>query len=433
MRRRVALLLAMLATGACKKKTPPPEPWLELAADPPPPAEDGGVAPRCGAPRRWELGPTTRVGDAPDLSADLAQLELGAAARSGDGWVVSGTRRRGEGRRAFVARVASGNGGTASVDLGPALEDAGPPALHLAAQGVLTAHYLPAASAASRSIGVRWVEGTAVRALADLPEARDDSFALAVASVGGRAVIAWDEARETGSAIAVAVVSWGAEGGAAPRPRIVSPAGSSAEQPVLALRPGGVWVLWIASRPEDADAEAAAGLRREGPAETRRASWVEGQALDEAGQPVGPVRALTSRRGHVAHIAAAPAAEKGAVFVVRDETEAREGAGGSLVRVHLGPDGTVAPVTVAEASVATGADILVGAQRSWLAFLDTGEHVRLVPLGPAHVPAPPASLEASADGLRLLAVTAEGEGGDTFVALRSGAGKASWETLRCRP
>src|SRR5690606_15725718 len=103
--------------------------------------------------------------------------------------------------------------------------------------------------------------------------------------------------------------------GSAAKAKVASPEPSDAEGPRLLARPGGAWLAWLARRPEGDMTWAV-----EGPAEQRSYRWIELVALDLGGQPVGPVRRVSSDRGRVTSFSLAGASAGGLVVVAVDES-----------------------------------------------------------------------------------------------------------------
>jgi hypothetical protein len=144
----------------------------------------------------------------------------------------------------------------------------------------------------------------------------------------------------------------------------------------------GSLVLWVARRPETLGALDAA----EATGEARVASWLEGVSLDAAGAPRGPARHLTATSGHVSAfdvVALAAEGRPSLLVVARDDGEAVDGSGGTLLRVRVREDGVDAPVALPGDGLGRGAPSLLDGPLPWLAWVGHDEALRLLPLDAA--------------------------------------------------
>lgn len=324
--RLTAVAWVMVGSVACRR-SPPPASTSTVLGDEPLPAVDAGAPPRCSAGVAVPMGDVDEAGDVVVTRDGLA---LGVVLR-GDG-----------GLRSAVIRVAGPSSALRVVDLGPAVADLPPPRPFVSEAGDLFA----ASYEAPRTLRVARIAEDRAVPMGAWVQPRDESAAFdSVSRSGGpdgpRGLVAWDEDGAWGRG-AIRVATFGgkssADGGGAPLPEgagvVVSPRASDVEQPRLALRAGGYWVVWLARRSEGPGADGGiVPYAVEGPAEDRDARWVEALALDEGGRGVGSVRVLTAPSGHVADFDVV-SRQGGAILevFVRDETEAREGSGGRALR-----------------------------------------------------------------------------------------------------
>jgi hypothetical protein len=224
--------------------------------------------------------------------------------------------------------------------------------------------------------------------------------------------------------------------------RDVSPPESDAEEPRIVPNGGGFLVFWLARRPErgavqDRPVSDAAGpLARvvEVTSEARAFSWLEMVALDANGTPAGAVRRLTSTTGHVSAYDVAVAKEEPratVVAVARDDGEAVDGSGGSLLRVRVGED--LAPSDVVEIptdGLGRGTPSLLRGptQQLDLTWVDLHERLRFVPLDSNGSPAGPSSVE---DGLGESRLLLRLDRDQVLAERRSAARGADLEVLAC--
>jgi hypothetical protein len=129
---------------------------------------------------------------------------------------------------------------------------------------------------------------------------------------------------------------------------------------------------------------------------------------------MGPVRRLTPQGGHVtaydlrvaapATAAAAPGASRDAqpmlLLVVRDDGEAVDGSGGTLLRVRAFLDSAEPPVAFVTDGLGRGAPTLVDGDPAWLAWVGAGEQLRLLPLDAVGAPTGLPSAEDAMDEAR---------------------------------
>jgi len=378
------VVLAALALAACRRggeATAAVDAGIEAAT----PVEAAAPAPavvgaRCGA-----------VGGPAPLPA-LAELEIGDAVATADGLAVPLAYRSAAGRVAAAALLGKDLAPARVVELGPTLGDAPPPHLAVRGRDVLAASYAVPRKTDARELRVQAIPPAGdAKLLGAIAQGHDDSLDVDLTE----RLVVWDDA--TTGASPRGVVRLADVSGEHPGPaRDVSPADADAEMPRLVPWGTGAWVLWIARRPEPGAATDAAVPEATG--DPRAFAWIEAASLDAAGAVTGPVRRLTPQTGHVSayDVLALRGEGKPSVLVVaRDDGEATDGSGGSLLRVRLRDDGADAALAFPGDGLGRGApSLLDGAGKTpWLAWVGPHEEMRLLPLDAAGVPVAPPSAE----------------------------------------
>jgi hypothetical protein len=371
----------------------------------------------------------TDAGFALDDGQGLADLEVGDGIVYPGGYAVGIAHRTGAGRVAAIALLhREPTGLTRILDLGPTMGDAPPPRIgwrggelpggqdvgRQDAEGQLVAAaYVPAIPPAP---GTRAARGDATRDVAiytvaggvtagpplSISQRRDDSLALDLALAGPAGVLVWDEATTAARGVvkAAAFTRDRAASG-----RDVSPPDSDAELPRVVPQGGGFAVIWIARRLEPASGFD--GSVAEAVGEARAFGWLEMVHVDGQGAAIGPVRRLTSPAGHVsaydveARDPPAGSATPSLLVVARDDGEAVDGSGGTLVRVRVTGEVVEPPVAFATDGLGRGAPSFVSAAGAEatsapalaLAWVASGEQTRLIPLDAVGAPTAAPSAE----------------------------------------
>jgi hypothetical protein len=327
----------------------------------------------------------------------LEDLEIGDAVAYPGGYAVGLVHRTSAGRVGAVALLARDPLKLVrTVDLGPTLGDAPPPRVAWRSPDLVAASYVrapaipaqgahdatgksapEAASApatsptsakadAARDVGLYAIAGDSVGAPVLVSQQRDDSLALDFALSGQAGLLVWDEATSAEKGVIKGAAF--AKDHAGPS-RDVSPPDSDAELPRVVAIGAGFAVVWIARRPEPQASDAS---ESEATGEPRAYGWLEMTLVDERGNPTGAVHRLTQPSGHVSAFdvdvrpADAPAAGKGEgpptlVVVARDDGEAVDGSGGTLLRVRVKGDAVEAPVAFDTDGLGRGAPSFVSA------------------------------------------------------------------------
>jgi hypothetical protein len=244
-----------------------------------------------------------------------------------------------------------------------------------------------------------------------ISQRRDDSLALDLALAGPAGVLVWDEATTAARGVvkAAAFTRDRAASG-----RDVSPPDSDAELPRVVPQGGGFAVIWIARRLEPASG--VDGSVAEAVGEARAFGWLEMVHLDGQGAAIGPVRRLTSPAGHVsaydveARDPPAGSATPSILVVARDDGEAVDGSGGALLRVRVTGEVVEPPVAFATDGLGRGAPSFVSAAGAEatsapalaVAWVASGEQVRLIPLDAVGAPAAPSAEDDLSEARALL-------------------------------
>jgi hypothetical protein len=426
---RSAALLAVLAPlvtlAACHRSTEAP---AEVeASDPAVVASMTGDAEATLLPARCRKTATAIA-----LGGDLEGLELGDAVDYAGGFAVALVHRTAAGRTAAIALLHRDPVALVRVlDLGPTLGDAPPPRLGAREGGLVAAAYVRAPLSradaghadSTRDVALYSIGADGVTGTLTVSEQRDDSLALDLALRGSSGLLVWDEATSGPRGVVKAAVF--SKEQMAPAHE-VSPPESDAELPRVVPSGSGFLVFWIARRPEGASGLDASGPEAVG--EARSFGWLEAVAVDAHGEAVGPVRRLTSPNGHVsAYDVEAPEAvagtgaieglaAPGVLVALRDDGEAVDGSGGTLLRLRVGAQGAgpgsggaagnantegAAAVVLPTDGLGRGAPAFVsGGSPSAslppslaLAWVGRDEQARLVPLDSSGAPAGPPSAE----------------------------------------
>ena len=237
----------------------------------------------------------------------------------------------------------------------------------------------------------------------------DDSLAFDVATKDDSGLLAWDEDAPGGIGVVKAAAFFP---GSAPTPPLsVSKDTTDAEGPRVAVRTGGYWVAWLARRPEPPAEAGIAETKIESAGEVRTFQWVELAAVDAAGKRQGEVQRLTPQDGHVASFDMVASAA-GLDLFARDVAEAKEGEGTRIFRVAVRGDKADPPLLLVKDSVGSGVpDVLSdSAGTIWLAYADTADRTRLLPIfSSTPSPALP-SIEPSFEGGRVLLISSPANG-----------------------
>jgi hypothetical protein len=366
-----------------------------------------------------------------------ADVEIGDAVATAEGYAVGLVHRTSAGRVAAIASVSRPGSGVDAgsrhsaprvIDLGPTIGDAPPPRLALRGTNLVAAAYRRSNAGESNQAGGHGgpprdlvlygilADGQALPFLT-VAQQRDDSLAFDLAFAGLAGLVVWDEATAASRGV-VRAVDVRSEPPTSGAPHDVSPPESDAELPRIVPSGPGFLVLWIARRPEPSRGPDAAEPEATG--EPRSFGWIELVRVDERGAPLGPVRLLTPRTGHVSAYDVETLADPARTLLVvaRDDGEGTDGSGGALLRVRVVSGDTVEPpVEFSTDGLGRGAPTLVDGPSSYLSWVGPQEQARLLPLDGTGAPIAPPSAEDAFDDARPLRVLEGTQGGGDPVEL----------------
>jgi hypothetical protein len=425
--RSAARLVLAVAVGGCHRA---PVDGAVMAAEAATPVSAEAEAPLLPARCR-----RTDAAFALDDGHGLSDLEVGDGVVYPGGYAVGFVHRAAVGRVAAIALLGGEPIGlTRVLDLGPTTGDAPPPRIGWRSGELVAVAYVrpTEAKAAAPTKAAQPAQGDAVRDVAlyaigpdeavtaplTVPQRRDDSLGLDVAFAGPAGLLVWDEATSAPRGVV--------KGAAFSKDRVaperdLSPPESDAELPRVVPDGNGFAVVWIARRPEAG--AASDGSATEATGEARSYGWLEMVAVDARGEAIGPVRRLTAPGGHVsAYDVESRALPEGAgpvLLVVRDDGEATDGSGGSLLRVRVTGDVVEPPVAVVTDGLGRGAPgFVLGVDAKApsatggapppalaLAWIGKDEQARLLPLDATGAPAAAPSVEDALDDARALLFT----------------------------
>lgn len=416
----VAALSSVLgACGGCSKRAS---------------SEAAGDADAAALPSETSASARCRPGGA-RLALSGEDVVVGDAALGPSGLLVGLVRTEAGRRVAAVLRASPDLSSSQVIELGTAYGDDPPPTPRYQGTVAYVAYLARIAADGggdrpkTRELRiVRLDESGAAQPEARVLQQADESTAFDVAwSDDGAGLAAWDEDAPTDepgpSERGLVKVQPLREGA---RARVASPASSDAESPRLLARPsGGFWLAWLARRAEEK------AYAVEGPAESRAFRWIEAVALSAQGEPEGPVRRVSSDTGRAASFELATSGSDLIVFV-QDEAASAEGAGARILQYVLG--GASEPIEVVEGGIDEGlaAFVPIGGSPEgarWIAWTDTTERTRLLPVGPGLDGAGGATPEPALDGARVLAAAPP----DAVYALTGAAPTSEEATAKSDP
>jgi hypothetical protein len=399
----VAVVVAgVSAVAGCHRTPATAGPDDAQAEAPAPSAQKPAILPaRCKA---------TDVAFPLDDGRALDELEIGDAIAYGGGIAVEVVHKTAAGRVGAVALLPPDASAVRVRDLGPTLGDAPPPRLTARGADLVAASYVLGKKTDTREIDLVAISAAGdVRPAGVITEQRDDSLAFDVAA----AVVAWDEASPSSHRGVIKAAELTADGHVGAT-HDASPPESDAEAPRLVAFGPGYLLFWIARRMDPATLLDAAGAI-EVTSEVAAPAWIEAVALDAHGQTAGAVRRLTASSGHVSGFDLAQSGQAGrpeVLLVARDDGEATDGSGGTILRLRVRADGQDPPLAYATDGLGRGAPSVVDATPPWLAWVDPREETRLLPLDETGTPIAPPSAEPELDeGRPLLLVGPAGAPG----------------------
>jgi hypothetical protein len=386
-RRLPAALFAVLITAlgsSCRSKSDAPR---AAASARPSAVSSASASPPSGRCRELS-GPPLRVGDAKagrprppaddDPDEDAATLpfapHLGEGVALGGYFAVAGQRPGGGGTEDVIALVADDGSSGRVVPLGRVYGDVDPPVL--AARGAEVLLAIPDADAQGGRLKLALLGATAdaPRPLGEITGV-EHAAGAAVALAPGGALVAWGTGHGAKRVLRVALLSTAQKADSIVSSELEGTTG--AELPVLAPRPNGFWLSWVAELdPPDA-----------GPAGADQALVVQGarvlmaMPLDGAGKPGGRPRAVSGHSAHVVGFDAVSQAD-GALDLAWREDDTSPGADrGDVQMARVALDGSVKTGRIEADDLAGGVPALMhdatGGGRTWLALRSSRDTARL--------------------------------------------------------
>jgi hypothetical protein len=193
-----------------------------------------------------------------------------------------------------------------------------------------------------------------------------------------------------------------------------SPSDSDAELPRIVPSGSGFVIVWIAHRPDPAAVDASAAF--EATSEGRSFGWLEMVTVDEHGIPSAAVRHLTPTTGHVSAYDVRVVGEGPSSvmwMVARDDGEAVDGSGGSLIRIRVTGEAVDPPVDLPTDGLGRGAPAFVEASppesTAWVTWVGHNEQLRLLALDSSGAPSGLTSREDAIESARPLLFLSRGE------------------------
>lgn len=359
---------------------------------------------------------------------------VGRAVSVGEGFAVATLNEGDGGTIANIVRVGAGGAGGSVTKLSRIRGDLDPPAIVSTGNGdeLIVAWLEPNAS--SRSVRLAKLVGTEVTKGAEIPEGRDESSAIDVASLKGKSVVVWDSVDGDKSYVALAGFD-NANVGEVPFSRRVTGKDIDADSPRLVATADGYFLAYLehgresdrgagadgpAPKPE-ADApekptkkkkgkgkgESAAGpddappkAAPAGPDEVDESRGGESigltsvmvMQLDASGNQRSDALRVSPQSGTVAGFDMALAADGSLVVAYRDDDAPTGGVTGGLSLVRVGADGSTTKFESADTDAAEGIPTLLP---GWLSLSTLKGADVLTRLGENGLPKEPLFVEPS--------------------------------------
>ena len=362
----------------------------------------------------------------PDIEQPFAS-EPGMALAFGREFFATGLRHESRGAVALLGRIGSGDSAPQLIELGHVRGDVLGPRLAadddnlwvVVQEGTPRGRELRVGHYPAGNIGLpaAWRQGP--------EQGSAESSAFDIAAREGGALLVYDEwsaSENHGRVLAASLHASAVEG-----PRLegqpISPAGSDAETPRVAARPGGYWVAWLVNasgggtgrtydpaneQDERAGAGAAYGAR-----------WLSIAPLDSSGKLSGEVRRVTNRRDRVLGFDLATSPSGSAWLAWRQDAPTPGASGGRVYVGEVGADAKREPRLVREDDVGSGEPAWLAARGDgvrWLTFPDGRDRTLLMRVGSLQAITAPLKLGSELEGAGALAAS----GGKVLFALPRG-------------
>jgi hypothetical protein len=340
------------------------------------------------APVSVGAAPAGRARPASEEDQDEDGATLPFAPHLGDGvalagyFAVAGQRPGGGGTEDLLALVADDGRSGRVVPLGRVYGDVDPPALAARGTEVLLAVPDSDAKGGTLKLSILAVTGDTPRALGELTGVEHDAGSAVALGPSG-ALVVWGVGQGEKRALKAALLPTGEKTESIASFELDGTLG--AELPVLALRPDGFWLSWVAER----------GAPDAGPAGEDQALVVQGaralvaMPLDRAGKPTGRPRAVSAEAAHVVGFDAVGQADGSLDLVWREDDTSPGADRGDVQTARVALDGSVKTGRATDDDLAGGVPALLhdptGGGRTWLSLRSTRDTARLGVLAPSGV------------------------------------------------
>jgi hypothetical protein len=381
--------------------------------------------------------------DEPDAAVDEeAEAALPFAPRVdsalalADEFAAGGLTTQGGKTEAFVALIPFDGKPGRRVGLGVVHGDVDPPLVTNRGAGLVVA--VADMDAGGGMLRLSELERDAEKARGELSITGVDHDAGAAMVTGERgALLVWGARAKRGVTLKAQSVDPAKFAFVAPAEEI--PGSEHAEAPVLAPRPGGFWLAWIAEQPlADAGARPSAARRDAGPDDLEGRLVETGPRvltvlpLDAHAKPVGVARPVSGPRAHVVGFAAALLADGSLSLTWREDDAAPgvESGPPELARVAL--DGAVQRAKLEDEELSAGLPALLSdpkpGGRVWVALESASEGTRVGLLLPTGLALETLIGDRLLRGADLLAA-----GGGRLLVGRNRGRAVELAVLECRP
>jgi hypothetical protein len=352
----------------------------------------------------------------PDIEQPFAS-EPGMALAFGREFFATGLRHESRGAVALLGRLVPGDAATQLIELGQVRGDVLAPRLAaddeslwvVVQEGTPRGRELRVGHYPAGNIGLPaiWRQGP--------EQGSAESSAFDIAAREGGALLVYDEwspIENHGRVLAASLQAAAAEG-----PRLegqpISPAGSDAETPRVAARPGGYWVAWLVNASTGGSGRtydpANEQDERAGAGAAYGARWLSIAAVDASGKLSGEVRRVTNRRERVLGFDLATSPSGSAWLAWRQDAPTPGASGGRVYIGEIGGDASREPRLVREDDVGSGEPAWLAArgdEARWLTFPDGRDRSLLMRVGSLQAITAPLKLGSDLEGAGALAASA---------------------------
>ncbi|HVU03378.1 MAG TPA: hypothetical protein VHE30_16575 [Polyangiaceae bacterium] len=392
-----ALAGALVVFTACKRSPSADAPPSASAPAPAAASVPSTPRPRCRALADHgfsaTLGdrttPDTGDGGADEEVALPFSPEIGGGVALGSAFVVAATLPDKKGATAAAVVLSPGASASRTIDLGKVHGDVPPPRLAAAGE-VLFAVVSDGAPHGSLARLARIEDAQNAPRVswgAEVPQASDDSEALALEAGPSAVVLAWDEFDAKGERGVIRIVSMAPGDPKHAAPPLTVQTEDDAEAPAVVRRAGGFWAAFLGRDARAAGDHAAVAPAPSGdpgdPGETLP-TWVDVLPLDDAGKPAGAPRRVTPKEGHAQSFDLAPLPNGDALVAYRDDRSVPGTSGGVVRLVTVHSSGSTDVRTVADEDLGPGVPTLLAdtepSRPTWLAFPSDGGVARFLAL-----------------------------------------------------